>query len=297
MCGCNADGPGDGGVPGSPPGGTTGGTGLCCACPASGTVDRDGHRNYYTTTGYAGSRPKTNKCSIDIVRTARAGTVTVSTAFHMTYINTATAAADGSTVTSAISTAMTNWTGGASAYKLKIEQPGCDPQELTIVFTSTTAASASAADVQVTVDGTSTGPSSVRNGTRMTFKLAGEGSSASWNMTHETGHTFGLPDEYSELTGVPIVPAPTTPGAPTITAPTPAPTTTYIGAPPQANVTITQQPWQPSPRTPGMYMFDNPTVMGKYGNTTYPAYLFYWIAIEVSAILAAEGSPSVVTII
>lgn len=297
MCGCGGDGPSDAGVPGGPPGGTTGGTGLCCTCAANGTVDRDGHVNYYTTTGYAGSRPKTNKCSIGITRTTSGGTVTVSKSFHLTYINTANAAAHESTVTGALSSAMTNWTGGASSYKVRIEQPGCDPQELTIVYRHTLASSAASANVQVTVDGTSTGPSSVRNGTRMTFKLAGEGSSASWTMTHEIGHTFGLPDEYSELTGVPIVPPPTDPNAPTITAPTPAPTTTYVGPSTMPNHTITQQPWMPSPRTPGKYMFDNPTVMGKYGNTTYPAYLFYWVAIEVGKILEAEGSPSVVTIV
>jgi hypothetical protein len=195
-------------------------------------------------------------------------------------------------VTSAITSAMTNWTSGASAYKLKIEQPSCDPQELRIVFTSTFVASG--ADVEVTADGTATGPSSVSGGTRLSFKLL-DGSA--WTMTHELGHTFGLPDEYTQVTGIPIVPTPTAPGARTIDPPAASPTTTYIGAPPQADVTITQTANRPSARHPGKYIFDNATIMGQSGNTTYPKNLFYWIAIEVKQILAAEGSPSVVTIV
>lgn len=294
MCltGCNSPAE-DAGVPGSPPGGTTGGTALCCACPASGTVSQDGNGTYFTTAGYP-MPAIVNKCEIEIVRTATAGTVTVTKSFDVSYVNVAAgdAVTSAATVTSAISSAMTNWTGGASSYKLKIEQPGCDPQELTIIFRSTIVPSGG--DVAVIADGTATGPSSVRGGTRMSFKLT-DGSA--WTMTHEIGHTFGLPDEYAELLGIPIVPAPTTPGAPTITPPSVSLTTTYIGSPPQADVTFPLPAHRPSNRRPTKYVFDNPSIMGRSRNTTYPKNLFFWIAIEVKKFLAAEGAPSIVTIV
>ncbi|RLJ60418.1 hypothetical protein BCF46_0617 [Litoreibacter meonggei] len=296
MCGCNADDPGE--VPGSPPGGTTGGTGLCCACPASDTISQNGNGTYFTTTDYP--MPSiVNKCEIDIVRTATDGTVTLTKSFDLSTANLGTALTDTAakaTATSAIASAMSNWTSGASAYKVKIEQPGCDPQELTMVFRSSIVASGG--DVAVTVDGSTPPPrpTFVSGGVRMTIFLNGSGS-VSWTMTHEVGHTFGLPDEYAEILGVPIVPPPTTPGAPTITPPSVSPTTTYIGAPPQANVTFPLTPRRVSPRRPTKYLFDNPSVMGRDGNTTYPMNLFFWVAIEVKKILAAEGAPSTVTIV
>ena len=294
MCGCGGDGPSDGGVPGSPPGGTTGGTGLCCTCDATGTVNQLGNGTYFDTTLYA-LTPITNKCTIEIARTTSGGTVTITKSFSIATANLqspTTEASAISTTTTALSTAMTNWTSGASGYKVRIEQPSCDPQELTMVFRSSIVASG--ADVAVTSDGTSTAPSNAIGGTTISFKLL-DGSS--WTMTHEIGHTFGLPDEYCTVTGVPIVPAPAAPGARTIDPPAVSPTTTYKGNPPQADVTITQTANFPSRRRPGKYVFDNPSIMGQDGNTTYEAHHFFWVAMEVKKILAAEGAPSTVTII
>ena len=276
--GCNVEGPGDGGVPGSPPGGTTGGTALCCTCPADGDVSTNGNTEYVPTTWRAASYSRLNKCHIDIQRTTSGGTVTITKKFKLSYAAGATAASDAATVTSAISSAMTSWQSAASGHKIKIEQPTCDPQELTIRFVSSIVTSGE--DVSVSVDGTAapTPPaaglrSAVSHGTDMTFYLNGVGN-VSWTMIHETGHTFGLSDEYTYNR----------------TSATPAPSLTYKAADdPDQTVTLTTST---IPVATGNFGFDKATVMGKNGNTTYPKYLFHWIAIEVQNILAANATPA-----
>jgi len=285
--------------PGGVPTGSVSGTGLCCACPASGTVSKNGNGNYFRS-GYAMSGNITNKCSIAFVRTATGGTVTISKTFSLSYVAGATARAHQSSITNAITTAMSNWTSGASSHKLQIQQPGCRTQKLRIVFTSTIASSG--ANVSVRVDNTTptaaTGNlrSFVRGGTQMTFYVQGIGTTG-WTMTHEIGHTFGLPDEYISLPGVPITPPPTTAGAAMVTPPVATPTMTYIGSPPQANSAVVLTSNFIDPSNPMNYYFDNAGIMGQNGNTTYPANNFYWIAIEVKRIMAAAGTPANVSIV
>ncbi len=268
-------GPSDG-VPGDPPRGGTGGVGLCCACPASGRVNTIGDTTYFTV-GYANWQIL-NKCALSIVRTSNGGTVTLSKSFSRSYSNGATQAAHGGTVSSAITSAMSAWTTAASKYRIQIEQPGCKPQKLRVVFVSVVATSG--ADVSVTVnnqtpptlpDGTTEElRSSVMGGVAMNFFVQGSGS-INWTMIHEIGHTFGLPDEYTY----------NRPAA------TPAPTCKYKGADnPDKTITLsTSAIAAPA----GQFGFDNASVMGQNGNTSYPDNLFYWISIEVKRILKAEG--------
>lgn len=104
----------------------------------------------------------------------------------------------------------------------------------------------------------------------MNFFVQGVGS-INWTMIHEVGHTFGLPDEYTY----------NRPAA------TPAPTCTYKGADnPDKTITLSTSA---IPAAVGQFGFDNASVMGQNGNTTYPDNLFYWIAIEVKRILKEEG--------
>lgn len=104
----------------------------------------------------------------------------------------------------------------------------------------------------------------------MNFFVQGIGS-VTWTMIHEVGHTFGLPDEYTY----------NRPSA------TPAPTCEYKGADnPDKTITLSTSA---IPAEVGKFGFDNASVMGQNGNTTYPDNLFYWIAIEVKKILKDEG--------
>ncbi|MFQ6549678.1 hypothetical protein AADZ90_017135 [Aestuariibius sp. 2305UL40-4] len=221
--------------------------------------------------------------------------MTVTKTFSLTYTNDARASSDRSGAVSAISSAMSAWTSGASSYKVKTEQPGCDAQELRIQFRSTIVTSG--ADVAVSVDGTNPAnrPSVVTGGTQMRYMV--HGTSGAWAMIHEMGHTFGLPDEYTQLTGVPITPPPPTPGAPVVIPPSATPSATYVAAPPQANSTVTLTASRPSTRHPGKYIFDVESVMGRSGNTTFELHHYFWIAIEVKRLMEEEGTPAVVTII
>ncbi|MEO1540501.1 MAG: hypothetical protein AAFU59_08955 [Pseudomonadota bacterium] len=284
-------------TPGGAPSGTAGGTGLCCACPANGTVNTNGSGTYFNS-GYPMASTITNKCTIDIARTASGGTVTVHKTFSLSYAKGASASSHATTITNAITTAMNNWQSGANGKKLQIEQPGCRRQRLNIRFTS--AIVASGADVRVTVDNTAATAAGLRSfvqdGTQMTFYLNGNAGTG-WVMTHEIGHTFGLPDEYTSIPGIPITPPPTTPGAAMVTAPSATPTMTYIGAPPQPNASVVLTAHFIDPENPSNFFFDSPSIMGQSGNTTYPNRVFYWIAIEVKSIMAAAGTPANVTIV
>lgn len=263
-------------VPGDPPRGGTDGIGLCCACPASGKVNTIGDSTYFTVS-YANWQIR-NKSALAIVRTSDGGTVTLSKSFSMGYSNGATEAAHGGTVTSAISSATSSWTAAARNYRILIEQPGCSPQKLRIVFVSSIVTSG--ADVAVTVDNKTPAAlpdgtteqlrSYVAGGVEMNFFAQGTGS-INWTMIHEVGHTFGLPDEYTY----------NRPAA------TPAPTCIYKGADnPDKTITLSTSS---IPAAAGQFGFDNASVMGQNGNTTYPENLFYWISIEVKRILMEEG--------
>ncbi len=263
-------------VPGDPPRGGTNGVGLCCACPASGSVNTIGDTTYFTV-GYANWQIR-NKSALALVRTSNGGTVTVSKSFSKSYSNGATEAAHGATVTTAISSAMSSWTTAARKYRIQIEQPGCSPQKLRIVFASSIVTSN--ADVSVTIDNMTPATlpdgtteqlrSYVSGGVDMNFFVQGVGS-INWTMIHEVGHTFGLPDEYTY----------DRPAA------TPKPTCKYKGADnPDKTITLSTSA---IPAAAGRFGFDNASVMGQNGNTTYPNNLFYWISIEVKRILREEG--------
>ncbi|MGL5010199.1 MAG: hypothetical protein ACRC6I_09975 [Paracoccaceae bacterium] len=278
MCGGCSPPPPSGDVPGNPPGGSAGGTGLCCACPANGTVSTDGFTNYYTTT-YGTSDPVVNKCSLAIQRTATGGSVTITKTFSLAYANGATEALHKGTVTANIASAMAAWQSAAGTYRIIVDQPGCSQQKLNILYTSTIVASGG--DVVVTVDNRPAEVPALRSGvsggTAMDYYL-NEGGDIAWTMIHEIGHTFGLEDEY-------IFTHPSS---------TP-PSFTYKGADnPDKTITLTASTIPPE--TAGTFSFDNASVMGEADNTVFVDYHFYWIAIEVKKIMQAAGASAVVKV-
>jgi hypothetical protein len=280
MCG-DPPKPPSGTLPGKPPTGGTGGTGLCCACPVKGDVSTDGFSNYFTTT-YGTSDAVVNKCKLAIQRTEDAGTVTITKSFSLAYTNGATEAGDKTKVTGAITGAFAAWQTAAAAFRIQVEQPGCKPQKLKMIFTATFVASG--ADVAVTVNGQPAPPASqpdlrmsVSGGVRLKFFVNKRGN-ITWSMTHELGHSFGLEDEYiySHPSSTP-------------------PTITIKGASdPDKTITLTAA----GAGTPATtFAFNNPTVMGISQNTVFPAHLFYWVAIEVKKIFQAAGISAVVKVV
>jgi hypothetical protein len=282
MCG-DAPKPPSGEIPGNPPGGSSGGTGLCCACPANGTMNTNGHTNYFTTS-YPHSNLLTNKGTIAIVRTEEGGSVTIKKTFSLAYTAGATEAANKGTITSAITSAMATWQSNAASFRIQVEQPGCKVQKLTIMYTS--AIVASGADVAVSVDGTAAPAppaeglrSFVQGGTAMTFYTNGVGD-IPWTMVHEIGHTMGLPDQYIFQ----------------LSSATPAPTVTFKGASlPDKTETLPTSPIASA--DPAKFNFDSDCVMGRNGNNKYPDYLFYWVAIEVQKVFKAAGVDAVVKVV
>ncbi|MGL5011479.1 MAG: hypothetical protein ACRC6I_16495, partial [Paracoccaceae bacterium] len=119
--------------------------------------------------------------------------------------------------------------------------------------------------------------SGVTGGTAMEYFL-NEGGDIAWTMTHETGHTFGLLDEYTF-------------NRPSNTAPK----ATYKGADNPDKV-VTLSPSAIPAVAAGQFAFDNATVMGQDGNNVFPDYLFYWIAIEVKKIFQTAGVTAVVKV-
>ncbi len=281
MCG-DAPKPPSGEIPGNPPGGSSGGTGLCCACPANGDMNSNGSGTYFSTD-YPHSNTLTNKGKIAIVRTEEGGSVTVTKTFSLSYTAGATEAANKGTITSAITSAMSTWQSEAANFRIQVEQPGCKPQKLTMLYASSIVASG--ADVAVSVDGTpAPAPpaeglrSFVSGGTSMTFYTNGVGD-IPWTMVHEIGHTMGLPDEYTF-------------DRPSATKPK----VTFKGASlPDKVVELENSPIVNA--DPAKHNFDSDDVMGRNGNTKYPAYLFYWIAIEVDKVLKAAGVTAVVKVV
>jgi hypothetical protein len=281
MCGSPPS-PPPGPVPGNPPGGNAAGTGPCCACPADGDINTNGFSNYFTTT-YSHSNSLINKGKIAVVRTEEGGTVTVTKSFSLAYSAGATEAAHKATITGAITSAMSSWQSAAADYRIQVEQPGCKPQKLKMLYASTIVASG--ADVAVTVNGSpATVPpaeglrSFVQGGTAMRFYTNGIGD-IPWTMIHEIGHTFGLPDEYIY----------THPSAT-------APSFTMKGASDPAQ-TITLVKSAIAASTPATFGFDHDCVMGRNGNTVYYDYLFYWIAIETKKVLQAAGVSATVKVV
>jgi hypothetical protein len=280
MCG-DAPKPPPGPLPAKPPGGTGGGTGLCCACPASGAVSTDGFSNYYTTT-YGNSSACVNKCTIAIVRTEAGGAVTVTKSFALSYANGATEKDHKGKVTAAITSAVAAWQSAASAFRVQVEQPGCKPQKLNILFAAVWPASG--ADVAIVADGTPRPPpkapdlrNDVEGGVLMTVRVNKRGDMA-WSVTHEFGHTLGLEDEY-------IYSHPSKS----------APSVTWKGASdPDHTVILTATTGAESKKT---FAFNNASVMGESGNMTFPGYLFYWLAIEVQKIFKTAGVTAVVKIV
>jgi hypothetical protein len=282
MCGSPPS-PPPGPVPGNPPGGNAAGTGPCCACPANGDINTNGFSNYFTTT-YSHSDVLTNKGKIAVVRTEEGGTVHLTKSFSLAYSNSATEADHKTIVAGALSSAMSTWQQEAGNYRIVVEQTGCKPQKLKILYTSKIVASG--ADVAVTVDGTVPPPldsedpqlrSFVTGGTAMNFFVRANGDN-SWTMVHEVGHTFGLPDEY-------IYDHPNNT----------APSVTYKGAS-DPDRTVTLSASGVDPETPGTFAFDNSCIMGQAENTVYFDYLFFWVAIEVQKVLKAAGVSAVVKV-
>lgn len=278
MCGCGGNDPNDGGVPGSPPGGTTGGTGLCCTCPANGDVNTTADGTYFTKT-FGPDFGIVNKCRIEIDRTASAGTIKIIRKMKESRRSGATAA-HMAAVKTAVTNAFSTWNTKAGSYKVRIEQPGCTPQDCTIQFDAQWVATGH--HVEVVTDGTPAPPppaellSNAVGGTQL-ISFVNDTAPLAWTMIHESGHTIGLMDEYSY-------------DHPNTTAPT----LTIKGASdPDHVITFTSQ----GTPAPGPYAFDNPTVMGQLNNNTYTKYHFYWIAIEVQRILLAEGASAVVKVV
>jgi Fe-S cluster assembly iron-binding protein IscA len=278
MCGCTPSQP-DGSLPGGTPTGPAGGTGVCCACPANGDVSTNGVGEYFSTT-YGSTAPLVNKCKVAIIRTETGGSVTISKSFSFTYTMTATEAAHKPVTESAIRSAMSAWQSAASNFRVSVLQPGCSEQKLTMLYTATFPASGG--DVVVDVDNRPAETPGLRSvvdgGTAMHFFINGAGDTT-WTMTHETGHTFGLEDEYAY-------------SHPSTTAPT----FTYKGAD-APDKTVTLSPSTIPPETAGAHSFENATIMGVAGNNTYLDFHFYWIAIEVKKILQAAGVSATVKIV
>ncbi|MGL5009764.1 MAG: hypothetical protein ACRC6I_07750, partial [Paracoccaceae bacterium] len=281
MCG-DAPKPPSGEIPGGPPGGGAGGTGLCCACAANGDMNTNGFTNYFSTNS-PHSNSLVNKGKIAVQRTEEGGSVTLKKTFSLAYTAGATEAANKATITSAITSAMATWQSEAGNFRIQVEQPGCKVQKLNILYTS--AIVASGADVAVSVDGTAAPAppaeglrSFVQGGTAMTFYTNGVGD-IPWTMVHEIGHTMGLPDEY-------IFQQPATP----------VPVATFKGASlPDKAVTLLTSPIASA--DPAKFNFDSDDVMGRNGNTKYPDYLFYWVAIETQKVLKAAGADCVVKVV
>lgn len=263
--------------PGNPPSGRTDGVALCCACPASGPVSTKGEEKYYSAD-YDPGWSIANKCKIALTRTATGGTVDITKSFSIAYSRGATEKDDKSTVAGAISSAISGWTQAARPWRVEIKQPGCETQKLGINFRGPVVASGG--DVVVTADKRNEPGlrSYVAGGTAMTFYLHGIGD-LNWTMIHEIGHTFGLPDEYTYDRA----------------SAKPAPVCSYKGADnPQKDVTLSTSA---IPAPAGKFGFDNATAMGQNGNTTYPDYLFFWIAIEVKRILGEAATTAEVRIV
>ena len=279
MCG-DPPKPPSGDLPAGPPGGNAAGTGPCCACPANGDINTNGFSNYFTTT-YSHSNVLTNKGKIAVVRTEEGGTVTVTKTFSLAYAAGATEAANKATITGAIASAMSTWQTNAADYRVQVEQPGCKPQKLKILYVGPIVASGG--DVAVSVDGKAAPAppipglrSYVMGGTAMKFYTNGIGD-IPWTMVHEIGHTFGLPDEYIYT-------------HPSATAPS-----FTMKQPPDKTVPLVTSSIAAS--SPTTFGFDHDCVMGRNGNTVYYDYLFYWIAIETKKALAAAGVTAVVKIV
>lgn len=256
-------------LPGDAPSGRSDGTGLCCACPASGTVSTNGVGNYCVSP-YSATTTRTNKCDIAMTRTTTSGRVTFTKKCKLAYANGASAGAHATLVTNRIAAAMSNWTTGAAPYRIEVKQPGCGTQKLRIQFASSIVTSDP--DLSITVDNTpdATLLSSVSGGTRMTYYLADP--DTTWTVTHELGHSFGLCDLYTY----------NRPSA------TPAPTAVIKGAD-QPDHTVTLVASTIPPSAAGQHSFDFVSVMGQANDTTYQDFLFYWCAIETKKLLADNG--------
>lgn len=286
-----------GGPPGTPPSGAAGGAALCCTCAFDATIATEGATDYFASA-YDPGWSVVNAAKIEVTRTASGGEVKITKSFSLRYSAGATAAANKTAVEAAIKASMVAWTTAARGNTVRVEQPGCPPQNLKIKFVADIVASG--ADVDVDVDATNDPNlrSYVAGGTMMKFYTVPV--SGTWVMTHEVGHTLGLPDEYTTVPGVPLSPAP--PAGPLVTAPTASPTMTYKSTTPQQGaksvVLTVNNGFLPGPTDPTYdFTFDTNSIMGQDGSNVYPIRVFMWIAIEVDKMLTAEGVPSVVKIV
>lgn len=256
--------PPTGNPPGNPPSGPSGGGVPCCACPVTKQVVTN--NSMYCRDSFGVAHGLVNKCNIAIQRTNTGGTVTLTKSFQIGYDHGATANAHQDTIKRAISNAMNGWTRGASKFKVNVQQPGCPPQNLNMVFREIIVSAN--ADVEVRADNSFPLPERTNVlGKKLTFYLRDAGN-LSWTMMHEIGHTFGLPDEYWSFSANPIQ--------------SPLPTVTHLGSPPQSNIITTLYPHPGLPGDkPNTIMYDFPSVMGQSENWVFLAKHFYWVAIEV----------------
>lgn len=273
----SSGGPGDT-PPGNPPAGNANGAAVCCICGSRGAVNSVGDSKYFSAV-YNPGWNICNKCNVEVIRTATGGEVKITKTFSLRYSNGATEAAHKATVTGAITSAMSTWTSEAEKWRVEVKQPGCELQKMKMIYIAKIVASG--ADVSVTVDGSTTGDlrSYVSGGIEMNFYI-NDPDDVVWTMVHEIGHTFGLPDEYVY----------SHPSA------SPAPTCVYKAAD-APDKTVTLSPSAIPPEVAGTHSFDNATIMGQAGNTTYPDHVFYWVAIEAKRVLAEGGASAEVKIV
>lgn len=283
-------------TPGNPPAGTASGTGLCCACPAEGPVSTDGEGNYFDTN-YPPHGATWNYGNMKVTRTASAGTVEFKVKFELVFIDGANEAAHGDLIGRLVHGAMAEWTGQASQVKVEVSQPGCPTQRLRIKFVAEIIG-AGAEDAVIMVSDAPLPPSGslssyVYEGWEMTFFLNGHDSQQNV-MTHEMGHIFGLPDEYASVPGIA---SPNGDGSVTYGASGVHPAVTFYGTATQqtseglGSRTLLLQNARPDADVSGNVYFDMYSQMGHSAIDELYAENFYWVAIEVEKLFAAEGMP------
>ena len=262
--------PPSGNPPGKPPSGSNDGVVPCCTCPIERKIVS--YDTMYSRYSYNGIHGGQNRCKIVIHRTNTGGVVTITKSFSIAYENNASAQLHQEIISTAITQAIKSWDIAASKYKVEVKQPGCPPLKLAMRFEHQIVAKD--ADVKVKVNGSLQDTRSfVKGGIDMTF-FVNAGRNTAWIMTHEIGHTFGLPDEYWEFPVKPVQ--------------APLPTVTHLGSPPQpdAVTTLRLNPLIPLNKEDNTMMYDAPTWMGQDEDKHIFAHHFYWVAIEVRRMMS-----------
>ncbi|AUH32753.1 hypothetical protein [Paracoccus tegillarcae] len=221
-----------------------------------------------------------NRGHISVAEPAAPNAVVVKKTVSLTYQMGANATDHSARILTELSDAFSEWERVASSARVRVKMIGCPDKDLRILLQHEIVPSGG--DIIIRVDNTPVPPdpndelrSYVDGGTDMTHYLNG---GDSWVMVHEIGHTIGLGDEYlyeSPSTTEPVI---TVYGHDmndfVLTIP-------YAGQHPV-------DPAAPAGKAP-LHFFENPTVMGQYGNMTFRTYMYYWVAYETSQALASDG--------